>query len=329
MKKRIIIIFILLATCCMLDAQDASFSQYYASPLYVNPAQGGFSHAPRFALQYRDQQPFFNRAFVTYLATFDLYVGPLQGALGVVLQRDVLAKGLLVNQSALFCYNYRTNINKINISIGVGAGVLQSKINSSQALLNDQVNLPYGFENAAGTILATTELYASSQLKPDASFGVMAYAKRAFVGVSAKHLLPLAWSAQGNNILLPIKYSFNAGYEFNLQPRGTITLTPNVLVSSQGPFTQCNIGAHLIADKYSIGAYYRNVLENSDAAILTVGYTLGLVKASYSYDFGLKGAGRFYTGAHELCFVLQIEESAWGKRQRRIKKSASCPTFLK
>jgi type IX secretion system PorP/SprF family membrane protein len=325
----LLVIIIKLIFCVDAKSQDVEFSQFYASPLYVNAAQGGFSYAPKIVLHYRDHQPFFNRAFVTYLATYDQYIGGLHGAIGLVLQHDVAAKGLYTNQSAMFCYNYQTSINKINFSFGVGAGLIKQKINASLARFEDQINLPYGFENASGVMQNTSEQFNTGFLKPDASFGILAYSSRAFMGASVKHLVPIAWSAQNKGVMLSRKYSFNAGYEFQLKPRKPYTLTPNVLVSVQDPFTQCNVGAQIQADKLRFGAYYRTVIDNSDAAIIALSYQIGIVNLGYSYDFGLKNVNRYFTGAHELVIKMQIEESAYGKRQRRLKNSTTCPSFLK
>ena len=44
-------------------AQDLHFSQFYAAPLYLNPAFAGTAGGPRFILNYRNQWPGINNAF--------------------------------------------------------------------------------------------------------------------------------------------------------------------------------------------------------------------------------------------------------------------------
>ena len=56
MNKRIaIIVTIVLAFAGLRGtAQDALFSQYYANPLYLNPAFAGTNVCPRLAFHFRD-----------------------------------------------------------------------------------------------------------------------------------------------------------------------------------------------------------------------------------------------------------------------------------
>src|SRR5258706_3066549 len=56
-------------------AQDPNFSQFFASPLTLNPAlTGKFDGVYRIAANYRNQWPTFNNAFVTKTASIDFGV---------------------------------------------------------------------------------------------------------------------------------------------------------------------------------------------------------------------------------------------------------------
>ena len=48
-------IVLLVLICEGVYAQDPQFSQYYASPIYHNPAFAGGAHAPRLIANYRNQ----------------------------------------------------------------------------------------------------------------------------------------------------------------------------------------------------------------------------------------------------------------------------------
>ncbi|WP_343789462.1 type IX secretion system membrane protein PorP/SprF, partial [Wandonia haliotis] len=53
-----------------VKAQDPIFTQFYANPLYLNPALAGTHGCPRFALNYRNQWPAISGNFVTYSASY-------------------------------------------------------------------------------------------------------------------------------------------------------------------------------------------------------------------------------------------------------------------
>ena len=58
MSKRIILILTVLFSTCLsenLFAQDPLFTQFYANPLYLNPALAGAARCPRINLNYRNQ----------------------------------------------------------------------------------------------------------------------------------------------------------------------------------------------------------------------------------------------------------------------------------
>ena len=52
-------------------AQDPEFTQFYANPLYLNPAFAGTARCPRVNLNYRNQWPGISGTYVTYSASYD------------------------------------------------------------------------------------------------------------------------------------------------------------------------------------------------------------------------------------------------------------------
>ncbi|EMR01654.1 type IX secretion system membrane protein PorP/SprF [Cesiribacter andamanensis] len=56
-KFTFIVLGLLLLTSTPLFAQDPQFSQYYANPLYLNPALTGNGSAGRVGVNFRQQWP--------------------------------------------------------------------------------------------------------------------------------------------------------------------------------------------------------------------------------------------------------------------------------
>src|SRR5258708_32532688 len=71
--KNLILTFILAAAFeTAVEAQDPAFSQFFASPLTLNPAlTGKFNGVLRVAGNYRNQWPSINNAFVTGTISLD------------------------------------------------------------------------------------------------------------------------------------------------------------------------------------------------------------------------------------------------------------------
>ncbi len=71
--KRLFYLILFVSTAFTAAAQDPNFSQFFASPLTLNPAlTGKFDGNYRVAGNYRNQWPTINNAFTTYTASFDM-----------------------------------------------------------------------------------------------------------------------------------------------------------------------------------------------------------------------------------------------------------------
>ena len=72
MNRKIIIVFILILINSFLNAQDIHFSQYYASPMTVNPAYTGmFNGTYRVGANYRNQWASVSVPYKTFAAYAD------------------------------------------------------------------------------------------------------------------------------------------------------------------------------------------------------------------------------------------------------------------
>ena len=73
MKKTLLFLTVCVSLASVVTAQDPNFSQFFASPLTLNPAlTGKFDGDFRFAANYRNQWPSINNAYTTGTASFDM-----------------------------------------------------------------------------------------------------------------------------------------------------------------------------------------------------------------------------------------------------------------
>jgi type IX secretion system PorP/SprF family membrane protein len=72
-----------------VTAQDPQFSQFYAAPLYLNPAFTGSTNQTRVGINYRNQWPSIDANFTTMSAYADHYMEDINSGVGIILNRDV------------------------------------------------------------------------------------------------------------------------------------------------------------------------------------------------------------------------------------------------
>ena len=91
------------------QAQDPAFSQFYANPLYLNPAFAGAASkgCPRANLNYRDQWPGIGRTYVTTSASWDQHIDGIGGGLGIIVSQDRSGAGHLNTSHASLLYSYQ------------------------------------------------------------------------------------------------------------------------------------------------------------------------------------------------------------------------------
>src|SRR5678815_5617643 len=74
--------------CVNVSAQDPQFSQFYAAPLYLNPAFAGSTNQGRAGVNYRNQWPAIDANFTTLSAFADFYLEDYNSGVGAILTRD-------------------------------------------------------------------------------------------------------------------------------------------------------------------------------------------------------------------------------------------------
>jgi len=91
------------------EGQDPQFSQFYANPLYMNPAFAGTSEYTRTVINYRNQWPKNGNTFVTYNFTYDKYIKSMKGGLGFQLLYDRELNGVInsINSSCFYSYHIK------------------------------------------------------------------------------------------------------------------------------------------------------------------------------------------------------------------------------
>lgn len=298
-----------------LFAQDPEFTQFYANPLYLNPAFAGTARCPRICLNYRNQWPGITGTFVTYSASYDQHIDGISGGVGFLFTNDRAGQATINTTNISGIYSYQLNITReFSMKVGLQATYAQKSVDWSKLNFGDMIDPRRGF------VYNTTEVQpVTSRTNVDFSAGLLGYSRRYFFGFAVHHITEPDEGFLGQS-KLPMKYTGHAGAVIPIGGRyGDSGISPNVLYQKQGDFQQLNLGIYFNKGPLVGGAWYRN----QDSFILLLGFQQDLFKFGYSYDVTVSKLTNATAGSHELSFQMQFECKPKKKKFRTV----SCPSF--
>lgn len=315
MKQRVLLPILVLVTFLSdLRAQDPQFSQFYANPLYLNPAFAGTARCPRICLNYRNQWANLSGRYETYSASYDMHVSALGGGIGAIVMTDDQAFGTLRTTNASLIYSFLAPINRqFSMKFALQATYLQKSLDVASLNFGDMIDPRRGF------VYNTNEaIPQNNKVAADFSAGMLGYSKNYFVGFAAHHINQPDEGMLGES-KLPVKITAHGGAIIPLEKGNESYLSPNILFQSQQKFQQLNLGLYYKKDAFVAGLWYRN----SDAVIALIGLQTDNFKFGYSYDVTISKLAGYTAGSHEISAQIQFECKSKKKRYRTI----SCPSF--
>lgn len=295
-------------------SQDVTFSQFYANPLYLNPAFSGSVGVPRIALQYRNQWNGFDNAFTTYSAAFDVPVKKLQGGIGGYVLNDVQADGILKTFQANLSYSVFIRISEnYRLHGALQAGFNQNSLNTSRLVFADNLDPNYGNHGTSAELASLTD---PNYNYADFSGGILMYSKRLFYGVAVHHLTePNQSFYPGDEDVSKLHRKYTAHFGARLpvylygHNRKKFDISPQVITQLQGQFQQLNYGIFATKYGFTVGTWFRqNFGFRYDAVIFLVGFIRKSWQFNYSYDFTVSGLGADSGGTSEISLTFLLNK---------------------
>jgi len=324
------IFFLLLLALCgssALRAQDQHFTQFFASPLTLNPALSGtFNGKYRVALIYRDQDP-----FQTFSGAIDLRfalnnVGKSSQdafGVGVVFYNDKIPEAGFSNNQINVAGAFHKSLGKQEeqfLSAGFQIGLSQRNFTYENLFFEDQFAGDNAYTNPTGEILPENN-FAYADLGVGINYAYMPdRGLRIFAGAAMHHItepeISFFYNEEepelGNSNTLYSKYTAYLNLSVPVGP--AIRLQPRALLYAQGPHLALNAGSNIrfLIDAISgtalhVGGWARPVRNADDsygldAIVGMVGIEYSNFLLGFSYDAQLEsiGAVRDRRGAFEL-----------------------------
>ncbi len=326
-----------------LLAQDIHFSQYYASPLSLNPALTGFFSKQRdyrIAANYRNQWASIANPYVTYSgsADFQLYKNEFKNndwlGGGIYFLKDKAGSGDLSMTKIHGSLAYHKSLHPKDdhvLSLGMQAVYANKSLDFNKLIFGNQLDDDGLNGQSNGEPITGNKINYI-----DLNMGVFLYTrlnqKLAFTsGVSLFHLLTPKESFLGNeNNTLSIRPLYSIGSVISITDQ--IDLTPSLIYMRQQKAQEFHISVlanfRILTDEKSFlseailfgGLQFRG--SNTDALVLVTGIEVKDVRVGISYDINVSDLtpatnGR---GGVELSVIYL---GAW----REIKSEVIIPCF--
>ncbi|MDN3205823.1 PorP/SprF family type IX secretion system membrane protein [Algoriphagus sediminis] len=338
MKRIILSLSFLIFGFPVLVAQDIQYSQFYANPIYLNPAFTGSTGMSRVGFSFRNQWPTLDQSFIAYSAYGDFFSDRYNSGVGLIINGAQES----FTQTQLYeiglSYSYRLRLGESSfLHAGAQGGFLLRDALFDDVILGTQLDINTGqIIGQPGDGFEGDSRLSSS----DFHAGLLYYDNKVWFGISAHHLLrpPISYLDVESNTL-PIKYSTHGGIRFDLAPgdindyfnntdqERSFALSFNY--KSQGQFSQLDLGAEFFFEPLILGFWYRGLptkysLPNNEAIIAVLGVSLDNgIEVGYSFDFTISKLGQFNSGgAHELSLRYIFTNRNPRNRQRN-----PMPTF--
>lgn len=311
-----------------VQAQDPEFTQFYAAPIYTNPAMAGTGSCDgggRVVMNYRNQWPSLPGTFVTTAASYDQHFDRIGGGIGLMVMDDRAGEGLLRSTTVSGIYSFQLRVNrKFTMRFGLEGQYGQRSIDWQRLRFEDQIDPTVGFtKQTAENFENNTVGYANF------AAGVLGYTERFYGGVAVHNLIEPNQSFFGSaDAIVPRRYTAHGGVVIPLDGKKIpeSTISPNVLFMMQNKFTQMNIGFYYNKGPLVTGLWFRQTFGefgNSDALMALVGFRKDRFKFGYSYDLTVSDARAAAPGSHEISAGIE-----WCARTPNVRyRKLSCPDF--
>jgi len=346
---KIVLILLVLVGFFQQDsqAQDIHFSQFYASPLTLNPAMTGLMNGCyRGAVNYRNQYPTIDDyAYSTIAASFDM---PLMrgmfgnsfagagiqffndrqgtGALNNLSVLGSVAGHLALDQSGNFLFSVGVQGGWVNKSVNFQALYFESQldgndfnpnISNNEAIEDNQINY---FDLRAGAIISA-RINKNIGLYGGGSYFHITEPTESFLG------------DETNTLGARLVGHFGA----ELRPTDRLSINPNIIYMTQSAAQEFVVGANVgysfdgggrnsSGTSLYVGASYRLSYVPGDAVIALIGAEFNSLKFGISYDINISELklASLGQGGFELSLGYEFDCNPQGKRGY---PPVSCPRF--
>ncbi|HYC29894.1 MAG TPA: PorP/SprF family type IX secretion system membrane protein [Chitinophagaceae bacterium] len=326
MKK--LVLLLLISSVLQTQAQDPNFSQFFVSPLSLNPAlTGKFNGTLRVAGNYRNQWPAFTRAFITSTLSVDAPILTNRlpetdtWGVGIMAMTDKTADGILTANFVSITTAYHKGLDEDGLhQLGVGfQGTFGGRrLDGTRLDFEDELDLQGTWTNHTDEPINNQQINVNYF---DLSAGILYNGStdgynNFYAGVSVYHINRPRESFSGDaglyvlnpRITANIGGSFPVGTDKNLHLTAMMSTQAKALNIVAGGVLAFNVnGDENNPTNVYLGAFTRFSNLN-DAIIPHVGLEFGSFRLGASYDVNISSlkVGSQRQGGIELALIYTL-----------------------
>ncbi len=349
LKNTLKLVVVLLAMLVLkpANAQDAHFSQFYASPITLNPAMTGLmNNCHRFVTNYRNQYPLLYNTYNSFAVSYDaaLMRGMMKNdfiGAGIMFLNDRQGDGSLNNMQIMGSFAFHKAVDpkgQVLISVGAQAGWMNKSVNFGDLVFESQfddstgdfnTSLPNG-EAVERNSFSNFDIRLGGMVSANINKLVGVYGGAGYYHVTKPEERFLVEEA-GADYRLDPRLVIHAGA--NITPSNQISITPNLLFQTQSGAREIiigsNVGYHFSDGRKSSGTSIYGGLAyriGSDITAL-VGAEFDQLKFGISYDVAVGSVlGGAAQGQGGIEFSVGYELGC-NSSVKRGYPPVSCPRF--
>ncbi|MBS7565234.1 PorP/SprF family type IX secretion system membrane protein [Mucilaginibacter sp. Bleaf8] len=265
MKQIRIYFFSVAMLLCTMSAwaQDHMYSQFFNSPVYLNPALNGqFEGDFRMNMIYRNQWASVPGSLSYITASADYNIPKFGAGVGVMFTRSNEGTAYFLRNNLAGIYSYSVGSDDFVLSFGLQAGIGNRTIDRSKLVFGDQIDPQYGYipgsQSAADLGSLTNKFYF------DAGAGVNLVVGEFMVGSALQHINRPDQSFTGAPAKLPMRATAHVSYRWDLNPYDNIDedeksyVIPSVVLYKQAASSSLNVGLQYKRRSVNAGVWYRS-----------------------------------------------------------------------
>jgi type IX secretion system PorP/SprF family membrane protein len=272
LKIRLVLLTVMLLTSATSFAQDHLYSQFYNSPLYLNPAlTGQFKADLRMNLIYRNQWTNVPGPLSYVSGSIDYNVPEFGGGIGLLFTRGSEGTAYLDKTNISGLYSYSVGSEDFVLSFGLQAGLTNRKIDYNKLVFDDEIDPQLGIISGSS---AATALPFNNKFFFDSGVGTNLVIGEFNLGAAVQHINQPNESFTGMPAKLPMRINTYVSYRYdldrfeNMDDDDKSYIIPSVVYYKQSNFNSYSVGVQYKKRGVNVGLSYRSGAQTGPSAVV-------------------------------------------------------------